>query len=97
MTSKQRAFLRSQASLLEPVVIIGKGAIDDNILNQIDGVLNTRELIKISILQSSDVDPKWLMDFLCEKLSAEPVATIGKKVILYRYSKKKNIKHIELN
>lgn len=95
MTSKERAKLRSIASTMEPVVIIGKGEVDENVLKQIDGVLNTRELVKISILQSSDIDPKRLIDYLCEKLMAEPVATIGKKVIIYRYSKKKNVKHIE--
>ena len=58
LNSKQRATLRGMASKLDPVVQIGHKEISDNMLVQIDGVLETRELIKISILQNSDADPK---------------------------------------
>ena len=95
MTSKERATLRGIASTLDPIVQIGYKEIGDNLLLQIDGVLETRELIKISILQSSDADPKILAAEISGVLNAEVVSVVGRKIVLYRRSKKKGVKHIE--
>ena len=53
ISSKQRANLRSMANTLAPIFQIGKGNINDNFIEQIDGALETRELIKISILETA--------------------------------------------
>ena len=53
ISSKQRANLRSMANTLAPIFPIGKGNINDNFIEQIDGALETRELIKISILETA--------------------------------------------
>lgn len=95
LTSKQRATLRGIASKLEPVVQIGYKEIGDNLLVQIDGVLENRELIKISILQNSDADPKGLGAELAGILQADVVSVVGRKIVLYRKSKKKGVQHIE--
>lgn len=95
LTSKQRATLRGMASKLEPVVQIGYKEIGDNLLVQIDGVLETRELIKLSILQNSDADPKSLGAELAGILQADVVSVVGRKIVLYRKSKKKGVEHIE--
>ena len=94
ITSKQRAKLRSMANGLSPIVHVGKGGISDNLIEQLDGALETRELVKITILQSCDEDARVLCDTLAKKLGAEPVQAIGKKFVLYRESK--DHKKIEL-
>lgn len=86
--SKTRAFLRAQAQKLDPVVYIGKEGISENIISQIDGVLGTRELVKISILSNSEVNPKTALNEIADVLGAEPVVSIGRKMVLYKYSKK---------
>ncbi len=96
LTSKNRAFLRAKAQLLDPVVQLGKGEIDEDVLFSIDAVLDTRELIKINILQNSDCEPKALANELANILKAEVVGVVGRKIILYRKSTKKNVKHIEI-
>ena len=53
--SKQRANLRAMASTLEPVYIIGKGNVTDNVIKGIDEVLEKRELIKITVLKTADI------------------------------------------
>ena len=53
LTSKDRAYLRGLAQNIDPVVQLGKGEIDEDVMFAINGVLDTRELIKISILQNS--------------------------------------------
>ena len=54
ITSKQRSYLRSLSNNITPIFQIGKGGIDDNMLQAIDSALEARELIKISILNNSD-------------------------------------------
>ena len=97
LTSKDRAYLRGLAQNIAPVVQLGKGEIDEDVMFTINGVLDTRELIKISILQNSELKPKVVADELAGCLKAEVVAVIGRKIVLYRKSTKKGVKHIEIN
>ena len=87
ISSKQRANLRSMANTLAPIFQIGKGNINDNFIEQIDGALETRELIKISILETADITAREASDQLCEALGAEPVQCIGRKLVLYSPSR----------
>ena len=93
MESKTRAKLRAMANGLAPSVIIGKDGITDTLVRQISIELDARELVKISVL-SNEVDHKEILNKLAQTLNAEPISQIGKKMVLYRFSPKKNIKHI---
>ncbi|MEG1581999.1 MAG: YhbY family RNA-binding protein [Clostridia bacterium] len=95
ITSKQRASLKALAVNIEPIFQIGKEDMTENIIEAIDKALSARELIKISILQSSTINGKTLVNELASVLKAEPVACIGRKMIIYRKSCKKGVKHIE--
>ena len=46
LSSKQRALLKKMAHDLEPVVRIGKGEVDGDLLESISNVINKRELIQ---------------------------------------------------
>ena len=92
MDSKTRAKLRSLSNSIKPSVIIGKEGITENVVKQTEMNLTAHELIKISVLDD-EADCKALLETLCEKTKAEPISTIGKKLIMYRYSSKKGIKH----
>jgi RNA-binding protein len=89
ITSKQRSYLRSLANTLNPVLILGKGGIDDDVIKQADGVLETRELIKVSVLKNSTIDAREACGMLCEATGAEPVQVIGNKFVIYRQSSEK--------
>ncbi len=95
MNSKQRAFLRSTASGIEPVFQIGKANIGENQLKGIDEALEKRELIKISVLRASELEAEQALKEICEKLGAQPVCAIGSKIVLYRRSSSDKVKHIE--
>lgn len=94
-TSKQRSALRSLAQTIEPIGQIGKGGLSDNMIESFSQALESRELIKITVLNNSEEEARWVADDLAEALGAEVVCTIGHKVVLYRRSNKKGIKHIE--
>ena len=95
MTSKQRANLRSIAANIEPSFQIGKGDIGDNQAVGIGEALEARELVKISVLRSSNLDAKEAAAEVAEKLNAEVVAVTGNKIVLYRFSNKDGARHIE--
>ena len=47
LTSKQRAILRGKANTMDPVFIVGKGEIDETLIQGVKDCLDARELIKI--------------------------------------------------
>jgi RNA-binding protein len=97
MTSKQRSKLKAIAANLEPIGQVGKEGIGENMLKSFSDCLEARELIKVTILENADGDPKILGRELAERLNAECVIVIGRKAVLYRRSSKKNFDHIKLD
>ena len=93
-TSKQRSILRSIAQTEEPIGQIGKGGISENMVNSFSDALGKREIIKVTVLNNNDDDKNALAIELAEKLNGEVVAVIGHKIIIYRYSNKKGVKHL---
>ncbi len=53
LTSKQRAILRGKANTMDPVFIVGKGEIDETMIQGVKDCLDARELIKLKVLESS--------------------------------------------
>ena len=84
MTGKERAEFRKQANTLTPIFQIGKEGLSGNMLAGIDGALNNRELIKLTVLESCDESAKDLCDTICRALQAEPIQCIGRKIVIYR-------------
>lgn len=86
ITTKQRAFLRGEANGLEALYQIGKNGITDNLIDTLDAALSARELIKITVLETSPTSGKEACGALCGRLKAEPVQVIGRKIVIYRRS-----------
>lgn len=97
LTSKQRSKLKSLAANITPIGQVGKEGIGENMLAGFSDCLEKRELIKINILENAEGDPKEVGRELAQKLSAECVIVIGRKAVLYRPSKRKDIEHIKIN
>ncbi len=94
ITKKQRIELRSKASLIKPVVMVGKDGFTENVLKQIEEELFNHELIKIALLDTASMPSEFDLASVATQLGAEVVTTIGKKIVLYKHSEKKNIKHV---
>ena len=95
MTSKQRSVLKAIASNITPITQVGKGGIGENLIRSVSEALEARELVKLSVLETADGTPREIMDELAAALGAESVAAIGRKIILYRRSSRKDFNHIE--
>lgn len=94
LSSKQRAFLRSMANTMDPIMQVGKGGIVEELITSVDNALEARELIKMSALETAPVSAREAADELAEATGADVVAVVGRRFVLYRPSKKK--KKIEL-
>lgn len=87
MTSKQRAYLKSLAMTMDPILQLGKGGVTPENTASVDEALAARELIKISVLQNCLYDPREMAKVLAERTHSQVVQVIGKKIVLYREGK----------
>lgn len=88
LNSKQRAHLRGLANLLDSQFQVGKGEIDDKVIQSLEEFMTTHELVKITLLKTSEDQPAAAAHQLAEAVGADVVQVIGRKVVLYRYSPK---------
>ena len=86
LTSKQRAYLRGLANPIDAIFQVGKGGVNDNMLEAISNALEARELIKLKVLDNSDYSAKEAANEIAEALGADVVTVLGKKFVLYRES-----------
>ena len=85
LTSKQRAHLRSLAHHLNPLVHVGADGVTDALLQSVEEAFNTRELIKVRVLEAAPENARRTADLIVASLEAVQVAqTIGRTAVLYR-------------
>lgn len=89
ITSKERAKLRAEANKLQAIFQIGKDGITPNFIMGIDAAFNKRELIKVSLLESCELDTRDACETVAGRTLSEPVQCIGRKFVIYRKAKKK--------
>ena len=88
LSSKQRAALRGAANTLDPVFQIGKGEIDETLIDGVAKCLAARELIKCKVLDNSEYAPREAADILAEATGAACVQVIGRKFVLFKQKDK---------
>lgn len=91
LSTKDKAKLKKIAHSTELVKInIGKGLIDENVVNNINNCFNTHELIKISFLKNSleEENKEALILDLISELRCDIIQKIGNTLILYKENKK---------
>ena len=94
MNSKDRSKLIGVAANIEAVFQIGKEGISDNLIKIISDYLFAHEIIKLTVLKNTDDDKITISEALAKAAKAEVVKVIGSKIILYKKSDKKDIKHV---
>lgn len=85
LNSKQRAFIRSKAHGLKPVVQIGSAGLSDTAVQSVLDAFNTREVLKVRVQEAAPEDAWTTADAIVKRLDGVSVAqTIGRVVVLYR-------------
>lgn len=87
MTSKQRSYLRSLANPLHAIFQIGKNGLNSNYIKQIDNVLEARELVKITVLETAPESVLLLAEELANSTNSVLVQIVGNKITLFRQRK----------
>lgn len=96
LTSKRRAYLRKKAHDLEALVRIGKEGVTDNLIQSILDAIESRELIKVKILQNCEEEKMEIMEQLSQCKEFEVVGIIGRTIILFKENKDKPVISLEL-
>ena len=96
LTSKQRAYLGSEASTMNAIFQIGKGGISENLINQVSDALRKRELIKLRVLDNCEYSAKEASIEIAEKTGSEVVQVIGSRFVLFKRNPKEPVIDIKL-
>ena len=88
LTSKQRAILRGKANTMDPVFIVGKGEIDETMIQGVKDCLDVRALSNLKVLESCMYNALEASVKLAEATGADCVQVIGSKFVLYLQKKK---------
>lgn len=93
MTSKERAEFRSKAHSLQPLFQVGKGGVNEALIQQTNDALRVRELIKLRVLlETCPKPPKEIAAEIAQATGAEVVGVIGGSMIFYKYSEELHAK-----
>lgn len=84
ITGRQRAQLKKYAHDIKPLMQVGKNGITPGVIEQIDALLEDHELVKITLLQNTQVTIDEAARELTEALNAEFVQAIGSKLTIFR-------------
>jgi RNA-binding protein len=85
ITPRQRAHLKSLAHHLKPVLFVGKEGITDQTVRSLEEAFNTRELLKVKILESAPMRTREGAEALAARIEgAVAVQSIGRVGVLYR-------------
>lgn len=96
LTPKQRAFLKSEAHSMKPIIQIGKNGLNDQIKTSVRNALDARELIKVTLLQNTDEDIHDVAEVLEDEIGCDTVLKIGRILILYKESARKENRKISV-
>ena len=91
LNSKQRAYLKSVASNLEPAFQVGKGGVSKEQAEGIAQYLKAHELIKIKVLDNSLYSANEAAQEIAELTNSEIVIVIGSKAVLFKRNPEKPV------
>ena len=86
LNSRQRAQLRGMANRLDPIFQIGKAGVGDQLIKQVGEALEARELIKLTVLETSPEKSRECAEKVASATESDVVQVIGSKFILYKES-----------
>ncbi len=83
LSSKQRAYLRSEAHHLESIIHIGKNGVTPEVVTSVAEAIEKRELIKVNVLKNCMEDPSYVAQVLSERTRSTLIQVMGRRITLY--------------
>ncbi len=87
ISQKDKRKLKALAHHIDPCVQIGRSGVSAGVLAMINQALDNHELIKVQMLEASELDRKVAPAEIATAVKAELIQVIGFKFALYRFSK----------
>ena len=84
MTGRDRAALRAEAHHLKALVHVGHSGLTPALLDSLDDVLRTHELVKAQVAQAGELTAKDAANEIAALMKAEVIQVIGRTFTLYR-------------
>lgn len=84
ITAKQRAYLKGIAHNLKPLSQLGKEGMTPSFIESLNQLLEIHELVKVSVLETNQLNVKEAASELAKLTDADFVQAIGRKFTLYR-------------
>ncbi len=90
LTSKHAPSCAARRTPWTPFTSVGKGEIDDTMIQGVKDCLDARELIKLKVLENSMYNAREASAACARPRTAECVQVIGCKFVLYKQKKKES-------
>ncbi len=91
LNTKQKKHLKSLAQTINPIIIVGKEGVSDNLIKTTKDALNAHELVKVKILDNCTDEKNQVAFDLSAGSNSDIVQIIGRTIILFKQSDKKKI------
>ncbi len=91
LTGKQKRYLRGLGHVLKPVILVGKGELNEPLIRETAMALESHELIKVRILESCLMDRHEVAEALAGGCGAEVAQVLGRTLLLYRKAREPKI------
>lgn len=92
LTGKQARFLRGLGHKLQPVVMVGRQEVSEDVVTAADEALRTHELIKVKLQEGCLTDRRTVAEELAQQTGSAVAQVLGKTILLFRPSDKELIK-----
>ncbi|MCK4535665.1 MAG: ribosome assembly RNA-binding protein YhbY [Desulfuromonadales bacterium] len=92
LTGKQARYLRGLGHKLQPVVMIGRQELSEEVVAAVDEALEVHELIKVKLQEGCLTDRRTVAAELAKQTGSAVAQVLGKTILLYRSSEKELIK-----
>lgn len=96
ITTKQRAYLRSQAMTLPVLIQIGKNGLTPETIVQTRETLEKHELLKANVQKNSPEEINECARILAERTGSVLVQVLGRKITIYKRAEKEKNRKIVL-
>jgi RNA-binding protein len=84
LTSKEKRNLKAMANRLKPEVWIGKAGLSEGILETSRNSLQTKELLKVKVLDNCEIGKQEIAQQLSLNLEADVLQILGNIILLYK-------------
>lgn len=86
MKGSERADLRAEAHHLKATLHVGQHGLTEAVLQSLDDVLRTHELVKCQVAKGGELKAKDAANEIAPRVKADVVQVIGRTFTLYRHN-----------